>query len=149
MLVSAIGQTKQQTAKLVLQCHINSFDTGGTWFYICWLEVPGSRPKENPHSLQHRWPCSRSTQLQVKAMFAVVSIRGIGDSTEGAALQHLCQLNVSVWKKPHSQMLVTEGILCRNSFTFKSCLFTLPSYLPMFLFSYCYYVYLQLPKDLQ
>lgn len=62
MLVSAIGQTKQQTAKLVLQCHINSFDTGGTWVYICCMEVPGSAPGENPRSaaqvallLLHAW----------------------------------------------------------------------------------------------
>jgi len=32
VLVSAIGQTKQQTAKLLLQCHINPFNTGVSVF---------------------------------------------------------------------------------------------------------------------
>lgn len=79
MLVSAIGQTKQQIAKLILQCHINSFNAGGTYFYICCLEEPGSRPKEN-HSLpaaQVALLLLHLSQLQVEAMFVVVFIRGI------------------------------------------------------------------------
>lgn len=79
MLVSAIGQTKQQIAKLILQCHINSFNTGGTYFYICCLEVPGSRPKENRSltAAQVALLLLHLSQLQVEVMFVVVSIPGI------------------------------------------------------------------------
>lgn len=62
MLVSAIGQTKQQIAKLILQCHINSFNTGGTYFISAVWKYLGAGQEGAAHSLQHRWPCSCSTR---------------------------------------------------------------------------------------
>lgn len=87
MLVSAIGQTKQQIAKLILQCHINSFDAGDTYFYICCEEVPGSKPKErlSLSAAQVTLLLLCSTQLQVEVV-AVLSIGGIQDYTEEAPL---------------------------------------------------------------
>jgi len=81
VLVSAVGQTKQQIAKLILQCHINSFHAGGTYCCICCAELPGSGPRERlllsaaQVALLLLLLCS--LQLQVEVMVVVVSIHGI------------------------------------------------------------------------
>lgn len=88
MLVSAIGQTKQQIAKLILQCHINSFNTGGTYFVSAVWKYLGAGQKRAAHSPQHRWPCSCTTRL-------------------------CCRLSWCSWLFPYvSSEIIWKGLLC-------------------------------------